>query len=220
MSDPHDDLIDSLASGLTPTRPLVDSRLWLGTMFGLVLAILYVSVVFGIRPELKGLWGGQWPDAFTPIGKPLLFLLLGLTSLWTVTRLSRPQGEMKLAYWLPVAAALSLTLFNMTLELARDGWQVSAQQLNGGVVSCFSTILCGGLAGLAVLWRFWLRRAATTYPTALAAISALMCASLMASAYALHCNMDAPVYIVLIYGLAVALFTGVSTLAGRRLLSW
>ncbi|ESQ79758.1 NrsF family protein [Asticcacaulis sp. YBE204] len=220
MSDSHDDLIDSLAARLTPTRPLVDSRLWLGTTFGLVLAILYVSTIFGIRPELKGLWVGQWPDAFTPIGKPLLFLMLGLTSVWTVTRLSRPDGEMKIVYWLPVFAALGLTVFNMTMELARDGWQVSTQQLNGGVVACFSTILCGGLAGLAVLWRFWLRRAATSYPTTLAAMSGLMCASLMASAYALHCNMDAPVYIVLIYGAAVALFTGFSTVAGRRLLSW
>ncbi|ESQ83686.1 hypothetical protein AEAC466_11815 [Asticcacaulis sp. AC466] len=220
MTDSRDDIIDSLADNLKPVRPMRDSLLWAGAAGGLLLAVLYISTFYGFRPEIVNLPKGTLPAHFTPVGKPLLFFGLGVTALWTVSRLTRPEGEMKAIYLLPVLAALGLTLFNMTVELISDGWAASAERLNGGVVVCFTTILCGGMAGLLLLWRFWLRRSASSHPTALAAMSGLATASLMASAYALHCNMDAPVYMVLIYGLAVAIFTGFATLLGRRLLKW
>lgn len=220
MTDPRDDIIDSLTGNLKPVRPMRDSLLWAGAAAGLLLAVLYISTFYGLRPEIVNLPKGTLPAHVTPVGKPLLFFVLGVTALWTVSRLTRPEGEMKAIYLLPVLAGLGLTLFNMSAELMGDGWTTSAERLNGGVVVCFTTILCGGMAGLLVLWRFWLRRAASSHPTALAAMSGLATASLMASAYALHCNMDAPVYIVLIYGLAVAIFTGFSTLLGRRFLKW
>jgi hypothetical protein len=220
MTDSRDDIIDSLTDNLKPVRPMRDGLLWAGAAGGLLLAVLYISTFYGFRPEIVNLPKGTMPTHFTPIGKPLLFFGLGIAALWTVSRLTRPEGEMKVIYLLPVLAALGLTLFNMTVELISDGWAASVERLNGGVVVCFTTILCGGMAGLLLLWRFWLRRSASSQPTALAAMSGLATASLMASAYALHCNMDAPVYMVLIYGLAVAIFTGFATLLGRHILKW
>ncbi len=169
---------------------------------------------------MNALMHGVWKGNPTAVIKPLLFLTLGLTSIWAVTGLTRPEGRLKLRYLLPVLAVGGIVLGNFVSELAIFGFNGIGEKLNGGVTVCFTTILCGGMAGLIILWRFWLRRAATTQPVALGAMSGLATASLMASAYALHCNMDAPVYIVLIYGLAVVVFTGFAALLGGKLLRW
>jgi hypothetical protein len=92
--------------------------------------------------------------------------------------------------------------------------------LQGGNTLCFETIVGGGLIGFGLLWGMWLRRAATTSPVALGALSGLAAASLSASAYAIHCNMDAPAYLLLVYGVAVGLITALTALFGRRLFKW
>ena len=51
-------------------------------------------------------------------------------------------------------------------------------------------------------------------------MSGLAAASLMAAAYALHCDGDAPVYLLAVYGGAVAIFTAVAAALGARLLRW
>lgn len=51
-------------------------------------------------------------------------------------------------------------------------------------------------------------------------MSGLAAASLMAAAYALHCDGDAPIYLIAVYGGAVAIFTGIATWLGGRFLRW
>ena len=216
-----DALIDDLTKGLKPVKPMRLWPMWAGAGLGFVLAGLYIWFLYHPRPELRALMAnGTWPTNPVVLLKPLLFLVLGISALWAVSGLARPEGRMKLRYLIPVLVLGGITMGNLITEIRTYGTEDIPDRLNGGVDVCFTTILCGGLAGLVVLWRFWLRRTATSHPVVLGAMSGLATASLMASAYALHCNMDAPVYIVLIYGLAVAVFTGFAAILGKWLLRW
>ena len=217
----NDALIDDLTRGLKPVKPMRAWPLWLGAGIALVLAGLYIWFLYHPRSELRDLVAhGTWPTNPVALAKPLLFLILGVSALWAITGLARPQGRMKLRYLLPVLVLGGITVGNLISEVMMFGMDDIASRLNGGVTVCFTTILCGGLAGLVVLWRLWLRRTATSHPVALGAMSGLATASLMAAAYALHCNMDAPVYIVAVYGLAVAVFTAFAAILGKWLLRW
>ncbi|EGF92730.1 hypothetical protein ABI_11670 [Asticcacaulis biprosthecium C19] len=210
-----DALIDDLAKDLKPVKPMRTWPMWLGAGIGLVLAAAYVIGFYGLRPELDG---GTF--TFMAIGKPLLFLLTGVSALWAVSGLVRPEGWLKWRHILPIAAMFVLVTGALMLDLGRSGMAGVSDGLNGGVLLCYMTIVCGGIAGLVVLWRLWLRRAATSHPVTLGAMAGLAVGSLMAAAYSLHCNMDAPVYILAVYGVAVAVVTAAAALIGGKLLRW
>ena len=216
-----DAFLDTLTTGLKPVKPMRMWPLWAGAGIALVVAVLYIWFLYHPRVELRDLvMHGTWPTNPVAIVKPLLFLALGVSALWAISGLARPQGDMKLRYLLPVLVLGGIVMGNLISEIMVYGWGDIAGRLNGGVTDCFLTIMCGGMAGLIVLWRLWLRKTATSHPATLGAMSGLATASLMAAAYALHCNMDAPVYIVVVYGLAVAVFTGFAALLGGKLLKW
>ena len=201
------DLLDTLTHDLKPVKPLRSRPLWLGALAGLIVAVLYIWFLYGPRPELAALTQGNVPGSHMPIIKPLMFLALGIGALWGVAGLVRPEGRPKLRYLLPVLIIGGIVFGNLLVEYQREGWDRMTDNLNGGVLICYMTILCGGMAGLIALWRLWLRRSATSHPVALGAMSGLATASLMASAYALHCQGDAPIYLLLVYGAAVAILT-------------
>lgn len=219
MSDAPD-LIDRLAGELKPVKAMDNRWLWAGSAVGLILGALVVIFVLHPRIEMELLTEGYWPSNPVVVIKPALFLISGISALWAVAGLTRPEGRPKLRYLLPILAVMGLIFGNLASELVRDGTSQIAERLNGGVTTCFTTILGGGLAGLVAMWWLWLRKAATAYPVALGAMSGLATASLMAAAYAIHCNMDAAVYIFVIYGGAVTAFTGLAALLGGRLLRW
>ncbi len=214
------DLLDTLATDLKPVKPLRSRPLWLGALVGLIVAALYIWFLYGPRPELVALSHGDWPGRHMPVVKPLMFLALGIGALWGVAGLVRPEGRPKLRYLLPVMIIGGIVSGCMVFEYQNEGWGRMTDNLRGGVLICYLTILCGGMAGLIVLWRLWLRRSATSHPVALGAMSGLATASLMASAYALHCQGDAPVYLLLVYGAAVAILAGIAALLGGKLLRW
>ncbi len=215
-----DALLDTLASGLKPVKPMRLWPLWLMAGAGLGLAALFVIFVYGPRPEMVALSHGTWPAAFVVIGKPLLFLITGLSALWSIGGLIRPEGRLRPLTLAPMALLVLLVVVLFGVQFVSEGPAKVAASLDGGDMLCFETIVGGGAIGFAMLWGLWLRKAATSAPVTLGALTGLAAASLMAAAYAIHCNMDAPVYILLIYGAAVGVFTGVAALAGRRLFKW
>ena len=215
-----DDLFDRLSADLKPVKPMRLWPLWLMAGAGLLVAALFVIFVYGPRPEMVALGHGAWPAAFIVIGKPLLFLITGLSALWSIGGLVRPEGRLRPVTLAPVILLVLLVLALFAVQFATDGPAKVAKSLDGGDMLCFETIVGGGAIGFGLLWALWLRKAATSSPVTLGALSGLAAASLMAAAYAIHCNMDAPVYILLIYGAAVGLFTAVAALFGRRLFRW
>lgn len=214
------DTIARLTAGLKAVRPMKAAWLWAGAAVGFAAAAAWVLVVLGMRLELITLVYGHRMPAPVVLMKPLLFLVSGAAALWAVAGLTRPEGRLKMRYLVPVLTVMGIILGNLMGEIAHTGTGDFAEKLNGGVSTCFSTILIGGLAGLVALWGLWLRKAATSHPVGLGAMSGLATASFMAAAYALHCNMDAPIYIFAVYGVAVAAFTGFAALLGGRMLTW
>jgi len=217
MTDP---LLDRLAADLRPVRPMRTWPLWGLAGAVLLAAALFVIFMYGPRPEMMALSHGVWPQAFVVIGKPLLFLITGLSALASIGGLIRPEGRLKPLTLAPVGLLLLLVLVMFGVQYMNDGPAKVAKSLDGGDLLCFETIFFGGAIGFAALWAVWLRKAATAYPVTLGALSGLAMASLAAAAYAIHCNMDAPVYILLIYGASVALFTAVAAIAGKKLFKW
>jgi hypothetical protein len=220
MNNHHDDLINSLLADLKPVRPMRTALFWAGAGVGLLLAAAFISVFYGFRPEIVALSTGTLPVHFTPIGKPLLFLVLGVTALWSVSKLNRPQNEFRIIHILPIIVGVSIAILNTAVEIATEDYVFLIRQLRISVFLCFATIICGGTIGQLVMWRFWLSKGASTFPTILAVMSGLASSSLMAFAYSLYCPMDAAVYIVLIYGTAVAIYTCFSTVICRHFLKW
>jgi hypothetical protein len=219
MTEPNP-LITQLTSDLKPVRSMAVRPLIAGVVIGIVLAVIYVATVLGIRPEIMALMHGHWPEVAMVVGKPLLFLLTGISALWAMNGIYRPEGVLKTHRLWPVLGLLGLVLLGIVIEGATLGMAEVVTRMRDPFITCWTTIFGGGLAGLAVLWALWLRRAASSYPAVFGALSGLMCASFMASAYALHCDRDAPIYILTFYGLAVAAFSGLAGLFGGKFLRW
>ncbi len=217
MTDPF---LDGLATNLKPVKSMRIWPLWLMAGIGVVVAALFVVFMYGPRREMIALGHGHWPEAFVVVGKPLLFLVTGASALWSIGGLIRPEGRLRPLTLAPVGLLAVLVLLLFGVQFVTDGPVRVAESLDGGDMLCFSTIVVGGAIGYVALWALWLRKAATSAPVTLGALSGLAAASLMAAAYAIHCNMDAPVYILLIYGGAVAVFTAVAAMAGGRLFRW
>ncbi len=215
-----DDLLDKLSADLKPVKPMRLWPLWGLALAGLVLAAVFVIAVYQPRPEMAALGHGVMPSSFMILGKPLLFLITGLSALWGVGDLVRPQGRLRLRTLAPVVILLAIVVVAAVLQYMGDGAASTMHSLQGGNTLCFETIAGGGLIGFGLLWNLWLRKAATASPVWLGALSGLATASLAASAYAIHCNMDAPAYLLLVYGVAVGLITALAAALGGRLFRW
>ncbi len=214
-----DDILDDLARDLKPARPLSPRALGIGAAAATVLAAIYIFFVYGARPELRAILAGDF--AVDPMAwfKPLLFIAIGSGALWSVMDLSRPEGRLRLRTLAPLAVAAGYVLVALVVDLFARGLD-AFQNIGDPSVLCVLTIVCGGGAGLILMWRLWLRRAATSHPGVLGAMSGLAAASLMAAAYAVHCDRDTPIYILGIYGCSVAILTAVAAMLGQKLLRW
>ncbi len=215
-----DAFLDKLAGDLKPVKPMHLAPLWGMAGAGLVLAAVFVVLAYGPRPEMVMLSHGLWSGPFAVVAKPGLFLVIGLSALWSLGGLIRPEGRLRPLTLAPVVALAALVVILSGVQMMTQTPAQIASSLGGGNMLCFGTILGGGAIGLALLWGVWLRRAATPAPVALGALSGLAAASLAAAAYAIHCNMDAPLYLLLVYGGAVGLLTVIAALAGSRLFRW
>ena len=215
-----DDLIAHLTQDLKPVRPMRMKPVLIGAGLGLIVAVLVIGFGQKFRPEILALASGTLPKAFVVIGKPLLFLTIALNSLWMMSGLYRPEGRLNLWRVWPLSTLIGIVILSLVFEITGQGWAEVATRLHDPILTCFSTIWIGGVVGYGLLYWFWLRRSATSYPALLNGLAGLTCAGLMASAYALHCDRDAPVYILTFYGFAVTSFAGLAAAFGPRLLKW
>ncbi|MFT4074134.1 MAG: NrsF family protein [Asticcacaulis sp.] len=215
-----DGLLDNLTQDLKPVKPLNAKPLWLGAGVAVGLAAAYVWFIFGPRPELSALTYGNWSGNNMAFGKPLMFLIIGGSALWAVSDLARPEGRFRMRTWLPMLAIFAGVIGVLMSYISQLGMEKALAPMHGPARLCYITIICGGVAGLLILWRLWLRRSATSHPALLGAMSGLAASSLMAGAYALHCNQDEPAYLLAVYGVSLIIVTAAAALAGAKLLRW
>ncbi len=222
MSD--DAFLDRLASDLKPVQPLRLWPLWVIAVAGLVIGAVFVIMVYHPRPELMAMAHGTMPQngfqAWMAVAKPLLFTIIGGSALAAAAGLVRPEGALQPKPLLPAAFMVLFILMGLCFQFVTEEPGQVMTSLVGGNTLCMSTIVAGGAIGFTALWALWLRKSATSHPTALGALTGLGMASLSAAAYAIHCNMDAPAYLLSVYGLAVAVFGAIGAFLGRRLLRW
>ena len=197
--------IDSLVADLTPVarvRPRGALGLVLGTT---ALAIMWVALRFGIRPDL--LAGTPHPIVVIRGG---ILLLLGFASLAGIVTAARPGvGQASHGWRWALAAAALFPVTSLLLSLVNGGFpQDDMHSPNGpwclGISTVGATLIGGALTA-------WLRRGAPTALNRAGWLVGLAAGSFGAFAYGLHCPSTTVYYVGLWYSGAVAM----CALAGR-----
>lgn len=207
-----EDLIGSLASGLTPVRrmraPGTQALLWLGAAAGVIaLAVL----LHGLRPDLAEILmlpQGGWQF--------LASMATGITAAFAAAMLARADRPARWA-WLPVPFLLvwlSLLGLGCIEDLARMGEAAMHPTLSTGCIQFIGMLGVPLAAGLLLL----LRHAGPVRPTPVLLLGALASAALCSAGLSLFHHLDAALEVLISYGLAVLLVIGLARVFGTAIL--
>jgi len=210
------DLIDTLASGLQPKPPRYLARR-LGIGFGIGAAIASVAMLL--------LWGPRH-DLVAALAAPPLWIkfaftgLLMLAGLAAAFDLSRPDGRVPRAVWLVIAAVLLAMGLLAVLQLANASPDETGWLLMGGtaascpllIMALATPVLAGALLAMRAL--------APTQLTLAGAAAGLAAGGSAAFIYAFSCDESAMPFVLIWYGLGMAIPTAVGALVGPHLLRW
>jgi hypothetical protein len=210
-----DELVALLSTNPEPVdRGLVRRTLYVALAAGLIVSLGLAVVGLGIRSDLT-------------MAGALIFLVVklcfavGIVSLALVylTRLVRPGGERKAAYFLVampflvivVLAAISLVLApssHWDKMIVGDQWLECLLSIPIIAIVPFATII----------WA--VRRAAPTNLVCTGTFVGLVAGGVSAIAYALHCTDDSLPFVAVWYGGTIVLCTLAGAALGPRLLRW
>lgn len=210
-----DDLMNLLATDTTPVpRHAGARRLVLALGAGLVLALAWVQLNYGVRSDLADVWAT--PGFAGKLAMPLAVAVSG----WAVVfRLAHPGGRVRgwvWGLWLPVALLWAWAV--LVLAQAAPGTR-AALVLGETWRYCVFNVTATALpVGVALFWA--LRGLAPTRPVLAGAAAGWLAGAVGASVYALHCpEMQAP-FLAVWYVLGMAVCALLGALAGRRWLRW
>ena len=211
-----DDLIAMLARGPVGADGLTTERRLAAAVAAsaLVVAVL-VLVVLGPRLDVAA--AIQLPAFWVKLAFPAT---LAAAAYAATCRLARPGSRLDAHRVVPLVAP-----FVVALALASTALLGVPTGERAGLVAGHSALVCvafiaalsvpGFVAAFAAL-----RALAPTRPSAAGACAGLLAGALAATLYAIHCDeMEAP-FIVVWYGLGMALPTALGALLGPRLLRW
>ena len=210
------DLIESLATGLRPTRRgLVARRMALGLCIGVALTAALVLLAWGPRPDLAA------AVATPPFWMKFAFTgSLCLAGLRIAGRLARPDGELPRGATLAFAAVLGAMTAMAAVELLR-----APEADYGRLVMGATSATCPWLIALlaipllaAILWA--MRAMAPTQLTLAGAAAGLAAGGASAFVYAVSCDESAMPFVLVWYGLGIALPTAAGAMLGNRVLRW
>lgn len=208
-----DDLIRTLATDVTPARPLLVTLL-AGLLPALGLAALALWLLLGFRADL-----GQSVLVPVSLVRFLLTGALALTALRLAVLLAHPEGRAQTRLWpLALLAALTLGLY-LWAYLSTPGDARQMAVVGKTMTTCLIAIPLLSILPVAAVLAM-LRHGASTAPRLASSIAGLAGGGAAAAVYALHCTEDSPLFYVTWYGLAIAGVTLVSALIGPRLLRW
>lgn len=210
-----DDLMNLLATDTTPVpRHAGARRLVLALGAGLVLALAWVQLNYGVRSDLADVWAT--PGFAGKLAMPLAVAVSG----WAVVfQLAHPGGRVRgwvWGLWLPVALLWAWAV--LVLAQAAPGTR-AALVLGETWRYCVFNVTATALpVGVALFWA--LRGLAPTRPVLAGAAAGWLAGAVGASVYALHCpEMQAP-FLAVWYVLGMAVCALLGALAGRRWLRW
>lgn len=212
MNARHERLVEDLASGLAPVRPLPDpalrAALWLGAalLIGLVLAMRLTMIGLDGRGGQPGLWLSACGGALTAITAAYAAFATsvpGRSAAWAL--LPVPP----LALW---TGAGGLGCLRAWLE------PVSEMPDGHGPVSCFTFLVCVSIP-LSLLMVIMLRRACPLRPNLTAVLAGLAVAGAAGTLLMPFHPQEATLSDLLVHAGVFAAVIGLNALAGGRLLS-
>ena len=210
------DLLIAILSDDVPrvSRHAVAKRIGAGLAIGGMIAMIAMTTILGIRPDLQVAMRG-----FSFWMKWTYTISLGLGAAYAVTRLARPDTQSLQA--LRILAVPVLLLAGICInELARTPpakWL--AMWLGKSWMACPWLVL--SLAApifLGLLWSF--RKMAPTRLRAAGAVAGLTAGAWAATIYCLHCPEVSALFVLTWYSLGIAIAAGLGALVGPRLMRW
>jgi hypothetical protein len=208
------DLIDSLAASMKPVRrlrpPVTRAAGWL-LLAALIVALLAVSQ--GIRPDLAHRL--RDPSFAAGVAGAALTGVLAAIAAFLVSLPDRSR------LWLILPAPA------VTIWLTNIGYQCLGQWISmgpegfsfGETARCLATLVLTSLP-LSLAMLVMLRYAAPLRPTAVTFMGSLSVAGITATALSLFHSGDATLMIIIFNVGTAAMFVGLGSLFGRRMLEW
>ena len=196
------------------SRHAVAKRIGAGLAIGGMIAMIAMTTILGIRPDLQVAMRG-----FSFWMKWTYTISLGLGAAYAVTRLARPDTGSLQALWILAVPVLLLAGICIN-ELARTPpakWL--AMWLGKSWMACPWLVL--SLAApifLGLLWSF--RKMAPTRLRAAGAVAGLTAGAWAATIYCLHCPEVSALFVLTWYSLGIAIAAGLGALVGPRLMRW
>lgn len=209
-------LIEQLVNDLKPRKPLLNLKLWLYCGMCFISIAALVLIVLGLRSHYQVAL-----DTGAMFWKPGMFLAAWVGGMFFVTNLSRPIQQFKKWHLVPFFLAGGILFWQLTTYLTNTlGAQIISDLNDPTIPYCIFTIFTGGSLSLIVTWFLWLRKSASLKPSRLGALAGFSCGCLTASAYAICCDNDTSLYIIIYYGSPILILTFIGALLGRNLLKW
>lgn len=210
-----DDLIGLLAADAAPvSRHTGARRLGLSLGTGALLAVAWVSAVFGLRADLADV---VLTGPFVlKMAVPLAVAVLGAMAVFRMGHPGMPVGRVGRLLTVPVLVLWVLAL--LVWGAAEPAERSSLVFGNTWRVCSFNVALTAMPVLMLALW--FLRGMAPTRPDWAGAAAGWLAGGVGAAAYALYCpEMDAP-FLAIWYVLGMLLPAGLGALVGPRILRW
>jgi hypothetical protein len=201
-----DDLIHSLSGDAGESGDVASLRrfMLIALFLSFAAATLLVWAVFGFRDDF----------AIMARGEPFLFKASGAVTLaagaFLLARRATVPASGPLSVFLLIPGLLPFLLFALLDPAGGD---------NVSAAWCSADI---GLLSLPAMWLILaaMKKGAPTNPAKAGAVAGLLAGSLAAAAHALACHNDRGLSVLMWYGLAIIVLSGVGAMIGRRVLRW
>ncbi len=211
-----DQLIERLVGDLKPQDLLIDSKLWAHCTVCLIVLAGAVLAIMGLRAD--------YPNALengAMFWKPGIFLVCWIGSIFLILDFSRPTGKINKWHFTPILLAIAVFLWQIINQLPIILTSEAITSLyDPNNVYCLAVIIGGGGMTMAISWKFWFAKTASPKPSTLGVLAGFNVGCLAATAYALHCNKDGILYILVFYGIPILALTVFGNFLSKKLLQW
>ena len=210
-----DQLILTLSSDVPRvSRHAIATRIGIGLAVGGLVAMIVVTAVLGIRPDLQVAMHG-----FSFWMKWTYTISLGVGAAFAVTRLARPETQSLRGLWFLAVPVLLLGGVCISELVRTPPGKWLSMWLGESWMACpWLVLMLAAPIFLGLLWSF--RKLAPTRLRAAGAVAGLAAGAWAATIYCLHCPEVSALFVITWYSLGIALAAATGALIGPRLMRW
>ena len=215
MTMQTEQLIETLCADVPRVpRNAIARRIGIGLVGGGLVAMIAVTAMLGIRPDLQVAMHG-----FSFWMKWTYTISLGIGAAYAVTRLARPETQSLRGLWFLAVPVLLLGGISIS-ELVRtpSGAWLAMWLGESWMVCPWLVLTLAAPIFLGLLWSF--RKLAPTRLRSAGAVAGLAAGAWAATIYCLHCPEVSALFVITWYSLGIALAAAAGALIGPRLMHW